>query len=500
MIKKTNNKTGFSCAFAPTGVLILFLLPLIWLVVNFSRPPEPVAPEAPRAAPSQLESILDRGVLRVATRESPLAYFKNETGQISGLEADLCSLFAASLGVKVEFVLADSIPGVFELVRNGQADMAAANLIRDPAQNPLFRFSSSYLKLRQQLLMREDADKPRKLDDIDNAYISVVAGSGHAETARSISEKHPDLVPQSLTATSGMELVAKLARKELDYVLVDASMARIAQMQFPEVKLALDIGDPKDYAWVFSASIAMCNQQAQEQNCKGHDNDSLVQAAETFLDNLQQSGELQRILDGYFDYLDTLDPDGARQFLRAVRYRLKDYRPHFIQAGKRHAIDWRLLAATGYQESKWDPEAVSDTGVRGMMQFTSGTAQKLGIDPHDPRSSIEGAARYLKILDKQLPRSIPQNERPWFALAAYNIGIGTVLHALRSHQRKRPQETLYWQDFKDALLQETQGSSFSQQRRRLALHYVDSIRSYYELLVWLTERNPEIRSASKGTP
>ena len=500
MIIKAQKKPERTRSFAPVGVLFLFLLPLLWLIFNFNRPAEPPLAEPPQAAPSQLESILNRGVLRVATRESPLAYFKNETGNISGLEADLCSLFAASLGVKVEFIVADSIPAIFELLRTGEADIAAASLIRDPNQNPQFRFGSSYMKLRQQLLMREDEDKPRKLDDLDNAYISIVAGSGHSETARALSESNPDVVPQAMSAASGMELVAKLARKELDYVLIDAKMAHWAQMRFPEVKLALDIGEPKDYAWVFSPSIAMCNQNPQERNCKGRDNDSLVQAAESFLDTIKQSGELQRIIDGYFDYLDTLDPDGSRQFLRAVRYQLTPYRAHFMQAGQRHNIDWRLLAATGYQESKWEPDAVSGSGPRGMMQFTTSTAQKLGIDPHDPRSSIEGAARYLKILDQQLPHTIPPNERPWFSLAAYNIGIGTVLHALRHYQRKHPKETLYWQDFKETLLQETQGSGFSQQRRKLALHYVDSVRSYYELLIWLTERSPEINQDGKFKP
>ena len=491
MINRTSIKPKPNCTFAPIGVLVLFVLPLVWLIFSFNRPPINLPEETPQLAPSQLEAIFDKGVLRVATRQGSLTYFKNEEGAISGLEADLCSLFAASLGVKLEFVLAESIPEIHELLRTGQVDMAAAGLIRSPSQFPEFRFGSSYLQLRQQLLMREDGEKPRKLDDINNAFISVVAGSGHTETARMISERHPDIVPQALTATSGMDLVAKLARKELDYVLLDSSMAQWAQMRFPEVKLALDIGEPKDYAWMFSASTTMCAQAAKDSHCKGRDNDSLVQAADDFMNTLKKSGELERIIDGYFDYLDTLDPDGSRQFLRAVRYQLPAYRMHFVQAGQRHTIDWRLLAATGYQESKWDPEAVSGAGVRGMMQFTASTAQKMGVNPHDPRSSIDGAARYLKLLDQQLPRAIPENERPWFALAAYNIGIGTVLNAVRTHQRKHPKDILYWQDFKDSLLLENQGSTFTRQRRKLALHYVDSIRSYYELLIWLTDRSPD---------
>jgi membrane-bound lytic murein transglycosylase F len=479
--------------------MFLFVLPVLWLVFSFNQPPPPPVYGRPTAAPSQLENILSSGVLRVATRVSSLTYFKNEEGKISGLDADLCSLFAARLGVRVEFIVAESIPEIYELLRKGEVDIAAAGLIRDPEQHPQFRFGSSYLQLRQQLLMRDDIATPSNLDDISNAYISVLAGSGQADTARGISEQHPDIVPQALQGTSSMDLVSKLARKELDYVLIDSSMAHWAQKRFPEIKLAFDIGEPKDYAWVFARRQDTCAEHTQESACKNRDDDSLILAANDFLSELKRQGELQRMIDGYFDYFDTLDPDGARQFLRAVRYQLADYRAHFIQAGNKYDMDWRLIAATGYQESKWDPQAVSSSGVRGMMQFTAETAQKMGINPHDPQSSINGAARYIKLLDQQLPRNILPKERPWFALAAYNIGIGTLLNALRQHARKHSNTTLYWSDFKDTLLADSQGSSFTRQRRQLALNYVDSIRNYYELLIWLTERSPELSTAQKNS-
>lgn len=498
MIQATKTKPSNAHLFAPLGVVLLFALPVLWLVLSFNQPPPPTTPGRPTIAPSQLENILNNGVLRVATRVSSLTYFKNDDGKISGLDADLCSLFAARLGVRVEFILAESIPEIYELVRTGKADLAAAGLIRNPEQNPQFRFGSSYLQLRQQLLMRNDLETPGNLDDINNAYISVLTGSGQADTARKISEQHPDIVPQTFKDASSMDLVSKLARKELDYVLLDSSMAYWAQMRFPEIKLAFDIGEPKDYAWVFARRQDSCGRNTQELLCTEREDDSLLLAAENFLSELKRQGELQRLVDSYFDYLDSLDTDGARQFLRAVRYQLADYRQHFIQAGKKYGVDWRLIAATGYQESKWDPQAVSSTGIRGMMQFTAATAQTMGINPHDPRSSIDGAARYLNLLDQQLPHNIPPSDRPWFALAAYNIGIGTLLNALRKYARKYPNKTLYWLDFKETLLADSQGSSFTRKRRQLALDYVDSIRNYYELLIWLTERSPELKTSARS--
>jgi membrane-bound lytic murein transglycosylase F len=78
---------------------------------------------------------------------------------------------------------------------------------------------------------------------------------------------------------------------------------------------------------------------------------------------------------------------------------LPRYAPWFQQAAQQHALDWRLLAAMGYQESKWDPQAVSFTGVRGLMQLTEDTAARMSAgDRRDPRSSIFGAAKYLSTL------------------------------------------------------------------------------------------------------
>ena len=49
----------------------------------------------------------------------------------------------------------------------------------------------------------------------------------------------------------------------------------------------------------------------------------------------------------------------------------------FEDAGKAYGVDWRLLAAMGYQESHWRSHAVSPTGVRGIMMLTEATADYL---------------------------------------------------------------------------------------------------------------------------
>jgi cell wall-associated NlpC family hydrolase len=95
------------------------------------------------------------------------------------------------------------------------------------------------------------------------------------------------------------------------------------------------------------------------------------------------------------------------------------YADLFTQAGTRHGISPALLAAVARTESNFNSSAVSPAGARGLMQFMPATAAGMGVDPGDPASSIDGAARYLRSLTDQFGSTE-------LALAAYNAGPGTV--------------------------------------------------------------------------
>ena len=95
------------------------------------------------------------------------------------------------------------------------------------------------------------------------------------------------------------------------------------------------------------------------------------------------------------------------------------YADLFTRAGNRHGVDPALLAAVASQESGFDSGAVSSAGAQGLMQFMPATARGLGVNPLDPASAIDGAAKYLSELTTQFGSTD-------LALAAYNAGPGTV--------------------------------------------------------------------------
>lgn len=177
---------------------------------------------------------------------------------------------------------------------------------------------------------------------------------------------------------------------------------------------------------------------------------------------------------------------GTGNFSDDVDAVLPQYRLDFEEAARRNGLDWRLLAAVGYQESRWNPAAESPTGVRGLMMLTMDTAQDLGVDREDGPQSILGAGRFLQGLYGQLPPQIREPDRTAMALAAYNQGIGHLMDA-RDVVINRGGDPDRWTDVRAALpllsdadWQKT--TKYGPARGAEAVAFVDGVRLYYARL------------------
>ena len=188
-----------------------------------------------------------------------------------------------------------------------------------------------------------------------------------------------------------------------------------------------------------------------------------------------------------------------------VRYRrdLPKFWHMFEEAGRHHRIDPLFLAAMSYQESHWNPEAGSQTGVRGLMMLTQDTAGDLGVtDRLDPRQSVLGGARYLVQLREQIDAEVSRPDTDYYALAAYNVGLGHVEDAQVLLRRTGEDHTL-WSNLRDALPLLAKPEyyttlKYGKARGNEPVRYVDSIRNYYLLLSQLKppERPAATRPAS----
>lgn len=426
--------------------------------------------------PTQAEQIIERGVLRVGTLYHPLHYYL-EHEQPTGLEYELARQFAESLQLKLEMVPVYNLDALFALLDKGEVDLLAAGLANTPQRRQAYRFGPSYYKVTNTLVYRNGQSQPKDASQLTGT-LQVVAGSSQAEQVQALQSQLPELAWEAQRDTDAEELLRLVAQKQADYTLVPDVLLARTQRYYPDVKAAFKFGERQPVAWALNNS----------------DDDSLLAELLDFFAEQHDSDNLARLHEKYFGHIQHFDYVDTHIFLRRIRDILPRYQPVF----ERYAaeLDWRLLAAISYQESHWDPLAESYTGVRGMMMLTEDTAQQVGIkDRLDAEQSIKGGAKYLTSLMSRLPESIPESERVWFALAAYNIGLGHVLD-VRRLTKWRQQNPDSWADVKGNLPLLHQPSWYKQTRYgyargREALQFVNNIRQYYHSLQWQTNSLPE---------
>lgn len=424
--------------------------------------------------PSLLDEVKATGELRVVTRNGPNTYYTGGDGP-AGPEYELLRGFADHLGVRLRLLVVDRSTDVLPAVTNGQAHLAAAGLTVNPDAGQLVEFGPVYQQVTEHLVYRDGRRKPRDIRQLRGKRLEVSSGTSYVKTLARAQALHPDLVWTENPHADQTELLNSVAQGNLDYTVVKSNAFAIYRSYIPEIRVAFNLAEGESLAWAFPK----------------RGDPSLREEAARYFENIRATGQLDRTLDKYYGHMPRVDYVGTRQYVKDVRALLPSYRNLFKSAAARHGVDWRLLAAIGYQESKWDPEAVSPTGVRGLMMLTEETALTFGIqDRTDPAQSIRGAARYFAHILNKLPPQIAEPDRTLFALAAYNIGYGHLLDARRL-TRTSDGDWNRWTDVRPSIRLLANPDYSARTRHGFArggetLYFVNNVRNYYNVLKWLT--------------
>ncbi|MGR9073545.1 MAG: membrane-bound lytic murein transglycosylase MltF, partial [Gammaproteobacteria bacterium] len=437
---------------------------------------------------TKLEQIKRKGVLHVLTRLDPTTYYEGADG-FTGLEFDLVNLFADHLGVKVHFEVPQTFEQILSRIEAGKADLAAAGLTVTELRKKSMYFSPAYHEITEQIIYRSGSPRPENIDQLSAGILEVVKGTSHLDTLTRLKLTYPNLewnVNDELQ-TDGLLYLVK--RGLIDYTVADSNQIALIRRYFPKLKVAFDISEPRQLAWALPKS----------------GDDSLYQETIRFFNKIKKNNTLAQLIDRHYGHASNLSYLGNCKFREHQKNRLPKYLQHFVKAGKTHKIDWRLLAAIGYQESHWREDAKSPTGVRGIMMLTKGTAKQMGIiNREDPAQSIAGGTRYFLLRHKKIPKRIPEPDRTWLALASYNIGFGHLEDAriLTQKQGGNPDK---WMDVKQRLPLLSDKKWYKKTKHGYArgsepVRFVENIRNYYDLLVWLTEDNPIEKNAMQFKP
>ncbi len=415
------------------------------------------------------------GEFRAVTRNSPVTFYYGPD-EPRGIDYELAKGYADRLGVELKMYVADQFWQILPDVDSGKAHVGAAGLSITESRRELVEFGPPYQSVQQQIIYRSGTGRPREISDLPGGRLEVLAGSVYVSSLENARIEEPTLAWIENPSDSIDELVRRVAAGEIDYTIVDSNEFELLRHSHPDARVAFSLGAETPIAWALP---------------KTTDN-SLSESIGTYFEELRATGELNEIIERYYFHAETdFDYVDSKTFVRHFHTRLPAYRDFFVRAGAESDVDWRLLAAMAYQESHWDPQAVSPTGVRGMMMLTMPTARMIGVDDRtDPLESILGGGTYFRRVMKKIPERILDPDRTWLALAAYNVGFGHVEDAriITESQGENPDS---WEAVRERLPLLSDPGWYEHLSRGFArglepVRYVDNIRRYYEILLWMT--------------
>lgn len=358
--------------------------------------------------PQGLDAIRKTGKLVLLIRQSPTSYYQGTLGP-TGFDYELGRAIAKSLGVEPEFRVFDTESDMLQALaaRKGQA---AVGLAQSPARREKFASGTGYETVRQIAICRRDVKLPKKLADLTGLKVAVSAGSA-AEEALAASDTTGLAIAH--LASPPEELMQEVMDGALDCTFADSLLFRITNPYYPELIQVFALTGDQQIGWLLAPG---------SEDVQGF--------LRTWFAGARKSGLFTSIERRFYGFLPPFDYVDIRAFKAAIKKTLPDYEKAFRRAERDTGLSWQLIAAVAYQESHWNPNAKSATGVRGIMMLTEDTARALGVTNRlDPTQSIEAGARYIADLIAKMPDDIPEAERPWFALAAYNMGLAHLYDA-----------------------------------------------------------------------
>lgn len=433
------------------------------------------------------EQIAKAGELKVGTIYGSTSYYLGKDGP-SGFEYELIKGFADYLEVELKVVPSYNITELFPKLDRQDVDFLAAGLTITEQRQKKYRFAPSYQSVSQKLVFKQGKHKrPRTFADLSGDLL-VTAGSSHAELLSNLDEAiQPDW--KSTEQADPEELMQWVLNDNIDYTIVDSNALAINRRIYPELSIGFTVSDEQQIGWAFSRS----------------EDDSLYALFIDYFGQINADGSLIALEDKYFGHVRQFNYVDTRAFLAAITKVLPKYRHWFEQYAQQYGIDWRLLAAISYQESHWNPRAKSPTGVRGIMMLTQPTAKQMGVKSRlDAESNIRGGARYFASLKKRIPARIDDPDRTWFALAAYNLGMGHM-HDARIVAQRLGADPDKWIEVKSHMPKLRQKrfyrtTRYGYARGDEAVTYVSNIRRYYDSLLWLEQSNRLEKSPSQSQP
>lgn len=414
-----------------------------------------------------LHKIKKTGKLRVITRNNAHCYYIYRDEAL-GFEYDLAKEFAKYLGVKA-IILTPKWEEIDEVLEKDMGDMIAASMTITEARKKRMDFSMPYMKVQQMVIVHRDNHDIKDINDLNGKEIHIRKGTSYEERLQKLKKEGFDIHICFHRDIPTEELIKMVANKEIEITIADSNIAMLNRRYYPDVKIIFPIEKPQYLGWAVK---------------KGET--ALLSEINSFFKEIRKGGIFDRIYQKYYANVEIFDYVDLKKYHQRLRTRLPRYKKIIQRATEKYGFDWRLIAAMIYQESHFDPNAVSFTGVKGLMQLTNKTAEELGIkNRSDPEQSIMGGVRYLARLYQSF-KDAKNPDRMLITIASYNVGRGHILDAQELAKKKGldPNSWAALQEVLPLLRYKTyyMKARYGYCRGTEPVRYVNRIITYYDIL------------------
>lgn len=398
---------------------------------------------------TNLEHILETGVLRVVIDYNSTNYFVYR-GKPMGYQYELVLALCQDLEVKPEITVSNNMAETFDGLKNGRFDLIAKNLTVTRARRQDIAFTKPLKQTRQVIVQRKPSkDTPDSLHlnttlELAGKKIHVQQNTTYYRRLIHLSEEIGQSIEIVEDSVNGVEqLVAMVARGEINYTVCDENVALLNQSYYPNLDVSLKISFPQNIAWGVQKDAVEWKEYLDR-----------------WIIQFKKTKEYRQIYNRYFESPRTASRFNS-EFHSISGGKISQYDAIVKPLAEKYGWDWRLISSIMYHESRFNSEAESWGGAFGLMQLMPNTAEALGVeDILNPRQNIEGGILLLNWLNEQLNTSIPDStERIKFVLAAYNIGLGHVKDAQRL-AKKNGKNSHVWENNVDYYLRNKSSETY----------------------------------------
>lgn len=354
-------------------------------------------------------------ILRVATISRSTSYYTTRGGHELGYDYELVKGVAERLGKKLEIKVAKSNEELISMLGDS-ADVLAFPVVINKANKEKMAFVDKETITHQVVVQRAKNSAKHKQDVLYliGKKITVVQGSKYHHRLLNLNDEIGGGMEILTVSTDNDEedLIRMVSKGEIEMTVCDNDIAQLQRRYFKNLDVHLEVSHPQRNAWAVAQS----------------DSALLKEINDYFAENPKTISKL---------YSKYYEPKVNKEVNRDVPIFIDDehisaYDSIFKAKTDTTIWDWRLIAAVAYTESRFNPNAGSFAGAKGLMQLMPETMINLGGDPKtmlEPEENLRLGIEYLTRTYQLIQSARTNDDRIRLTLGAYNAGLGHIRDA-----------------------------------------------------------------------